>query len=78
MASSICMGCDFYKPQHYTLLGRECAAYGTCTENDYCGTRIPPLPRDYPGRFPLPQAQGKKTETQAIAEVEDHRYAHGD
>jgi hypothetical protein len=78
MASEICKGCDFYKPQYYRLLGRECAPYGTCTENDYCGTRIPPLPKDYPGRFIPPKGRTQNTETQAIAEVEGKGNAHGD
>ncbi len=69
MASKICMGCDYYKPKHHRLIGRECAPFGTCTENDWCGTRIPPLPRDYPGRFSPFTGGSQNTETQALAEV---------
>lgn len=43
MASTICKGCDLYMPQNPRLRGRECAAFKTCTENDFCGTRIPSL-----------------------------------
>ena len=70
MASPICKGCDFYKPQYYRVLGRECAAFGTCTENDRCGIRIPPLPRDDSDRFSRSASQN--TEPQTPAEVEGH------
>ena len=43
MASSICKGCDFYKPKHHLPIGRECAAFTTCTEDDFCGARAPSL-----------------------------------
>ena len=78
MAAEICRGCDYYKPKDYRLIGRECAPFITCTENDWCGTRIPPLPKDYPGRFAPVHDPSKNKETQAIAEVEEHGYAHGD
>ena len=68
MASEICMGCDFYKPKVYRLLGRECAPFGTCTENDRCGLRIPPLPKGY--GFAPAHGTFQKTEPQALAEVE--------
>ena len=43
MASPICKGCDYYKPKHPLLIGRECAAFRTCTEDDFCGARSPSL-----------------------------------
>lgn len=72
MASMICKGCDLYKPQNPRLHGRECAAFGTCTESNLCGIRIPPLPRDDPGRDSRLSAQSQNTEPQALAEVEGH------
>ena len=68
MASSICTGCDLYRPKNPRLHGRECAALTKCTENDCCGMRIPPLPKNYPGRFAQPDVPRNNTEPQAIAE----------
>ncbi len=43
MASPICKGCDYYQPKHPLLIERECAAFRTCTEDDFCGARSPSL-----------------------------------
>lgn len=43
MAPSICKGSDYYQPRHHRLIGRECAAFTTCTEDDFCGARSPSL-----------------------------------
>jgi len=43
MASSICNGCDYYKPKHPLLIGRDCAVCKRCTEDDICGARSPSL-----------------------------------
>lgn len=72
MASTICMGCELYKPRNPRLLGRDCAAFATCTEGDCCGARIPPLPRDDASWFSPADTQGKNTEPQALAEVEGY------
>ncbi|MEA5145636.1 MAG: hypothetical protein VB041_06350 [Candidatus Limiplasma sp.] len=72
MASFICRGCELYKPKNPRLLGRECAALTKCTEDDCCGIRIPPLPRDDPSRFSPADMPSKNTEPQALAEVEGY------
>ena len=43
MASPVCKGCSYYQPKHPLLIGRECAAFTTCTEDDSCGARSPSL-----------------------------------
>ncbi len=43
MTSPICLGCDYYRPLHYNVIGRECATFFTCTESNRCGLRSPPL-----------------------------------
>ena len=49
MAAAICLGCDYYHPKNYNVIGRECSAFIQCTEVEECGLRTPPLQRDQNG-----------------------------
>ena len=68
MAAKICRGCDYYHPGYFTVIGRECAAFVTCTETETCGLRTPPLPRDESGRQILPD---ENKEPQALADLKE-------
>lgn len=41
MAGKCCENCDLYKPQCWVVIGKECAAFGSCTNDDYCGLQSP-------------------------------------
>jgi hypothetical protein len=68
MAAKICWGCDYYHPRFITVIGRECAAFGTCTEAEECGLRTPPLLRDESGRQIAPD---ENEEPQALADLKE-------
>ena len=68
MAAKICQGCDYYHPKFITVIGRECAAFYTCTESEACGLRTPPLPHDEYGRQIIPE---EKEEPQALADLKE-------
>ncbi|MDD3212103.1 MAG: hypothetical protein PHY64_00390 [Eubacteriales bacterium] len=65
MAARICVGCDYYKPQFFRLIGRECAAFRTCVTEEACGMRAPSLPRDASGGQMVPGTE----EPQSPAEL---------